>query len=232
MSELITKLSASMPKAAEQRTKAKDTKKGYDTTGYGYQYVVDRFNEVCGEDWGYSYRILKECEGAYSTGKGFYEITVEVSIWLGDSSKARTCVGGHTSVSYADALKGAITNAFKKTAAFWGVGADAYRGTIDDDNQPLPEKEEKKAVRNITEDNTQVGREHPKSNATLDKIEPPNDEATKRLHKVYEAFEWKGHDEEKKYVVDQIAKKVNDNKADVLIDRIIALKLPEKEDIY
>jgi hypothetical protein len=226
MNELITKLSASMPKEAEQRTKAKDTKKGYDTTGYGYQYIVDRFNEVCGETWGYSWKILKECEGAYSTGKGFYEITVEVSIWLGDPQKARTCVGGHTSVSYADALKGAITNAFKKTAAFWGVGADAYRGTIDDDNQPLPEKEEDKAVRNVTKDNTQ------RNEASNVLPAPPNDEATNRVYKVYESFDWKDHEAEKKYVVDQIAKKVNDDKADALIDRILALKLPAKEEIF
>ena len=42
-------------------------------------------------------------------------------------------------MTYADALKGAITNGFKKTAAFWGVGRDAYAGTIDDDNTPLPD---------------------------------------------------------------------------------------------
>jgi phage recombination protein Bet len=57
------------------------------------------------------------------------------------------------------------------------------------------------------------------------KQDPPNDEATSRLNKVYEAFDWEGHDPEREYVVDQIAKKVNDAKADEIIDRIMALGL-------
>ena len=82
----------------------------------------------------------------------FIDITVKMSIWInkifqanndGDIKKfytnSRSNVGGHKAVNYADALKGAITNAFKKTAAFWGVGRAAYAGTIDDDNKPSPD---------------------------------------------------------------------------------------------
>jgi hypothetical protein len=38
--------------------------------------------------------------------------------------------------SEADARKGAYTNAFKKAAAFHGVGRQAYEGSLDDDNLP------------------------------------------------------------------------------------------------
>ncbi|KKM17042.1 hypothetical protein LCGC14_1679670, partial [marine sediment metagenome] len=38
------------------------------------------------------------------------------------------------STTYDDALKGAITNGFKKAAAFWGVAREAYEGSIDPDS--------------------------------------------------------------------------------------------------
>jgi hypothetical protein len=44
--------------------------------------------------------------------------------------------GGHTAMSEADARKGAYTNAFKKAAAFFGVGWQAFAGELDDDNMP------------------------------------------------------------------------------------------------
>ena len=140
MSEtMIQKLSLKMSEEAVQRTKKADTKKGYDTDGYGYQYCVDRFNEVCDDKWGFDWNIVKEREGTYSGGSHFFELVVNISIWVGDKALTRSCVGGHVSMSYADALKGAITNGFKKTASFWGVGRDAYAGTIDDDNKPMPD---------------------------------------------------------------------------------------------
>lgn len=136
---VIKKLSEKIQGEAIQRTKAVETKKGYDTDGYGYQYIVDRLNDVCGGEWGYTWSVIKELEGEYRSGTKFHEVTVRVDIWVMDRSNVRSCVGGHISVAYADALKGAITNGFKKTAAFWGAGRDAYAGTIDEDNRPLPD---------------------------------------------------------------------------------------------
>lgn len=132
-------LAARLPEEAVQRTEKSKTKKGYDTTGHNYQFVVDRFNEVVGfEEWSYDYLIIKTQEGKFSGGQPRFEITVQVSIRLrinGEWLQARSCVGSHVSMSYGDALKGAITNGFKKTAAFWGVGREAYAGTIDDDSK-------------------------------------------------------------------------------------------------
>ena len=137
--DFIAKLADNFPEEAIQRTLGSQTRKGYDTTGYGYQFAIDRFNNVCGSMWGFDYKILKEVTGAYKSGQPYYDITVEMMIWVRDPETARKCVGGHISGSYADALKGAITNSFKKTAAFWGVGRQAYAGTIDDDNVPQKE---------------------------------------------------------------------------------------------
>lgn len=137
--DTIKKLSEKLPVEAIQSTKGAETHKGYDTDGYSYQYCVDRLNEVCGDGWGFDWTVILEEKGAYNSGKPFHDVTVKVSIWVGDITRPRSCAGGHISETYADALKGAITNGFKKTAAFWGVGRDAYAGTIDDDNKPMPD---------------------------------------------------------------------------------------------
>src|SRR3990167_4684723 len=134
--EIYKKLSAPLPKEAIERASKEITRKGYDTTGFQYQYIVDRFNEVIGEKWNFTYKILKEIEGKFASGQTYYDITCDVGIELKEIG-VKNCVGGHRAGSYADALKGAITNGFKKTAAFWGVGADAYRGTIDEDYRPV-----------------------------------------------------------------------------------------------
>jgi len=138
-------LSAPFPEEAIQRTKKADTKKGYDTTGIGYQWVVNRFNEVLTPwGWRYEYKILNHETGEYRSGQKFHDITAEVKVEIdipvvperenGKLCRAhRVCVGGHISTTYGDALKGAITNGLKKTAALLGVGKGAYEGTLDDD---------------------------------------------------------------------------------------------------
>lgn len=126
---------AALPEEAVERAKKEITRKGYDTTGYQYQYLVNVLNDVIGPaDWGFAYVIVKEKEGTRSTGKGYWEITVSVEITI--LGTKRICVGGHKADAHADALKGAITNGFKKTLAFFGVGKKAYEGTIDDDYLP------------------------------------------------------------------------------------------------
>lgn len=139
--EILEKLCAPFPSAVIQRTKAADTKKGYDTTGYPYQCIVNRFNEVLGTRWGFEWRISKEIPGMFKGEIPNWEIAVEVSIWVLDRTNVRTGVGSHLARSYGDAVKGAITNAFKKTGAFWGVGRQAYEGVLDDDSVDRPEGE-------------------------------------------------------------------------------------------
>ena len=131
------KLAAPFPGDTVQRTKGSETRRGYDTTGIGYQFVVNRLNEVAGlSGWNYSYEIVKEMEGTYQRGGQFYDLTVEVSMWVYDPKVVRKAPGGHRAAFYADALKGALTNGLKKTAAMFGVARQAYEGTLDDDNLP------------------------------------------------------------------------------------------------
>lgn len=136
--DIYKKLSAPFEESAVQRTKTSETKKGYDTTGYHYQFIVNRLNEVMGIDgWNYEYLILERKDGASSSGNPRINVTVETKLTLTHDGKSVTkpCIGGHVSNNYTDALKGAITNSLKKTAALFGAGKQAYEKTIDDDHQ-------------------------------------------------------------------------------------------------
>ncbi len=133
----IQKAIDNLPKSAIERTKKEITRKGYDTTGYQYQFLVNVLNEVVGvSGWSFSYSLVRETEGKTARGRTTWEITVEMRIKILDAE--RVSAGGHTSFVYFDALKGAITNSLKKTLALFGVGTKAFEGTIDEDLRPMP----------------------------------------------------------------------------------------------
>lgn len=136
--EAYRRLSESFGEDAVQRTQGAKTGKGYDTTGFGYQFIVNRLNEVMGiGGWNYTYKELERVNGTTQKGAARISITVEtvITLRIGDEEISKPCVGGHVSNNYTDALKGAITNSLKKTAALFGAGKQAYEKTIDDDHQ-------------------------------------------------------------------------------------------------
>lgn len=128
-------LSKTLPKEAIQKSEGSKTGKGYDTTGYGYQFIVNRLNEVLGiEGWNYEYKEINRTDGQSKSGSPRIGVCVEMKLTILGSTKSM--VGGHISNNYVDALKGAITNSLKKTAAMFGIGKEAYEKTIDEDNLP------------------------------------------------------------------------------------------------
>ena len=162
--EMYEKLAAPFPDDAIQRTKGNETGRNYDTTGIAYQFVVNRLNEVAGlQGWNYTYDIVKELEGTFHSGKQSYDLTLEISMWVGDPGVVRKAPGGHRAAAYADAFKGALTNGLKKVAAMFGVGRQAYEGTLDDDNLPHPQegdgklKEMPKFISTPTEGDGMIG---------------------------------------------------------------------------
>ena len=134
LNEVYRELIQPLPDEAIERAPKEKTRKGYDTTGYQYQYLVERLNEVVGiENWYMTNEVVKEIEGQFNNGAPSYEITVRTTVVVMGVSK--TAGGGHKSSCYADAFKGAITNGFKKTVALFGLGQEAYKGMIDEDYQ-------------------------------------------------------------------------------------------------
>lgn len=131
-----------LPPEAIEKAPKEITRKGYDTTGYQYQYLVNICNETLGlTGWGFDYEIVKDIEGIWGEKqKRFFEISINLTMWMkvGDTKAERKCAGGHKADLHGDALKGAITNALKKTMAMFGVGKKAYEGTIDEDYTAIP----------------------------------------------------------------------------------------------
>ena len=147
LDKIYRELSRPIPEEAIQRTKGSVTKKGYDTTGFGYQYLVNRFNEVLGiGNWNWRFKVMKEEKGEFRSGAVFYEVAgkSEIRVTIGDKEIVHGEYGGHRAGNYADALKGASTNAFKKAAAFFGVGKQAFEGSIDEDNKDVVDFDENK----------------------------------------------------------------------------------------
>lgn len=141
--KLYAALSAPFPPEAVERTDGKTTGRGFSTTGIKYQYVVNRVNEVLGVGSFRAHRTITVKEITRSNGRPAYEalcdLTIEIGSWengqwiqIGEA----LADGGHVSSSEADARKGCFTNALKKGFAMFGVGRQAYEGSIDDDNVP------------------------------------------------------------------------------------------------
>ena len=140
---LYTALAAPFPEEAIERTDGRVTGRGYSTTGIKYQYIANRLNQVLGLGGWRAHRTVTVKEVATPKGRVMFEaicdITLEIGEWLnGDFAVFAESLadGGHTAMTEADARKGAYTNAFKKAAAFFGCGRQAYEGSIDDDNVP------------------------------------------------------------------------------------------------
>jgi hypothetical protein len=136
-------LAAPFPDHCIQRTEGRLTGRGYDTTGIGYQHIANRLNEVLGVGGWRAHRTVSVKEVTRSNGRPAIEAICDITLELGEWVTGDFMVfaesladGGHLASSEADARKGAYTNAFKKAAAFFGVGRQAYEGSLDDDNLP------------------------------------------------------------------------------------------------
>lgn len=141
--KIYAALAAPFPENAIQRTEGRVTGRGYDTAGIGYQFICNRLNEVLGVGGWRAHRTVTVKSVTTSKGREAFEAICDLTLELGSWENGEFVVfaeslsdGGHTSMSEADARKGAYTNALKKAAAMFGCGRQAYEGTLDDDNVP------------------------------------------------------------------------------------------------
>jgi hypothetical protein len=136
-------LAAPFPEHCIQRTEGRLTGRGYDTSGIGYQHIANRLNEVLGVGGWRAHRTVTVKEITRSNGRPAFEAICDITLELGEWIDGQFIVfaesladGGNLASSETDARKGSYTNAFKKAAAFFGVGRQAYEGSLDDDNLP------------------------------------------------------------------------------------------------
>ncbi|MFT3840788.1 MAG: Rad52/Rad22 family DNA repair protein [Myxococcaceae bacterium] len=146
--QLYQQLSAPFPAEAIERSDAKQTGKGYSTTGIKYQYIVNRLNEVLGFGCFRAHRTVTVKETKRASGRPAYEAICDLTLELGEWVNGQFVVyaesladGGHIASTEADARKGSFTNAFKRAAAFHGVGRHAYEGSIDEDSAETGDNE-------------------------------------------------------------------------------------------
>lgn len=156
--DVYKKLSADLPKEGIEHVPSTKSRKGYDTTGYGYQFHVNRLNEVLFGHWRAIHKVVKEHETKTASGKPMYKIVslmiVQVGNWVSVDGENRfeslmevEGYGGHSSLEEDSAFKGSYTNAFKKATAMLGVGKKAFEGTLDDDLMGI---EQEKSGKNTT----------------------------------------------------------------------------------
>jgi Rad52/22 family double-strand break repair protein len=184
--KLYAALSAPFLEEAIERTDGRVTGRGYSTTGIKYQYVVNRLNEVLGIGCYRAHRTVTVKEMQTAKGRPAFEAICDLTLELGTWENGEFVCwaesladGGHTSMSEADARKGAYTNAFKKAAAFFGVGKQAYEGSIDDDNTP-PEATGEDIVRIPPPQQPQAPqRQEPVPSASLPASQPQQPLATR-----------------------------------------------------
>jgi Rad52/22 family double-strand break repair protein len=141
--KIYTALSAPFPEETIERTDGRVTGRGYSTTGIKAQFVVNRLNDVIGLGNWRLHREITVKEGTTASGRKAYEAIADVVLEFGTWEEGKflpwaetLADGGHSSLSEADAKKGAASNGLKKAAAMFGCGRQAYEGTIDDDNTP------------------------------------------------------------------------------------------------
>jgi len=172
LGDIYGQLSANFEEDVVEKASKELTKKGYDTTGIKYQAVVDRFNDVL-TPFGWNYKVVL-CDFAdikTSNGYAFFECTIDLAITVLEMTKTHT--GSHTAKTKGDAKKGAITNALKKCAAMFGVGRQAYLGTLDDDNLPVKIDARPKPPKEAAESQQAVSvAEYKVTDADLDSICP------------------------------------------------------------
>lgn len=144
LAALYELMAVPLPEDGLEETKGAQTRKGYDTLNWGYQYYLNRLNETVGPA---HYVILEGivAENQVQMGnppKPAWEICMDVTVEIGNFIDGkwvpiarRSGYGGHTSFTKVDALKGAKTNGFKKATSGYGIGRQAYEGSLDDDTK-------------------------------------------------------------------------------------------------
>jgi hypothetical protein len=137
--EKLTLLMGSFPKAAEQRVAKGVSRKGYDSTGLGYQVIVNRMNTVVGVgNWGFEITEKTMVEGRTKgeRPKTVFECDMEILVWIKDEAGEKCSLpsfGGHVGFTKWDAKKGALTSALKKGLAYFSCGWQTYAAALDED---------------------------------------------------------------------------------------------------
>lgn len=140
LTELYPELEAAFSDA--RALQKSDVRDDFAPVGIGYQWIADRLNAVLGPaHWRMMDSDLQVTETPGGV-RALAKVTVEfgnphylpeqaLSGW--EVIAVRTSWGAHAAIDFGDAVKGAVTNGFKKAVALLGPGHQAFAGLLDDD---------------------------------------------------------------------------------------------------
>lgn len=126
MEEKIKKVNKILKKG-EPKNITEDKTRGFSSTGYDPQYIIDAMNKVFGiEGWGFEDLYNKTFEN---------ETVAKIRAWLsvGDNEVSRTAYGSKKILEktwLGDAKKSAQTDAIKKALSYFSIGNRAYHGRL------------------------------------------------------------------------------------------------------
>lgn len=112
------------------------TDKGDNLYIYGYQFIINRLNEIVGLDH-WHYEILKEPDKEKRDTMWWVSMHLRLHIgnWLNgqfSSLTYREAFGSGIHESLGNAQKGAMTNALKKAASMFGIGKKVFEGLVEE----------------------------------------------------------------------------------------------------
>jgi len=124
--DILQKLMGKFPESAVEESSDMG---GFTAIGIKPQYVIERLNEVFGI-FGWDHFIEKDKDG---------KLMIELKPYTNSKGKERAILkrissyGGSRVIlgNYADAYKGAKTNALCKAASYLGVAHEAYKGELE-----------------------------------------------------------------------------------------------------
>lgn len=146
LKELLPKLSEPLPEEAIQEGETRNVK-GYDTTGYRYQYIFNHLNEVL-PGGPCNWRILNPKIIQLIKSRNMYDATVQITFQIGNTvmyTDGRAVFyplaeaegfGGSVNPDLHASIVGAFTNACKKVIALLGPGSQAYTGELERNRGP------------------------------------------------------------------------------------------------
>jgi len=112
------------------------TDKGEKFSIYGYQFIVNRLNEIVGMDH-WNSEILGDLDKEKKGDLWWVSLKLRLSLgnWINGNFVPivyRDAFGSGISDSLGNAEKGASTNGLKKAAGLFGIGKKAYEGLIEE----------------------------------------------------------------------------------------------------
>ena len=127
---------AELDRRAIDRADAKQTGKGYSTTGIKVSWIWDDLIRVFGPTKVKTTVDENEYQGDAWESGGFevcYRVTISILDSAGEILAEQWAFGGHKAKMLGDARKGALTNGAKKALSLLGIGLGAWKGLLDED---------------------------------------------------------------------------------------------------